>query len=89
MVATSQGVVSGTGQFIEPVMSTMKYRSIGIASPSAELVAQAEFESMTAPLPPFGLPVEEPLPVSRLPVPALLLVLIFPVAAAPPLRRCH
>src|SRR5262245_12990364 len=56
--------LSGTGQFIEPVMSTMKYRSTGVGCPSAELVAQAEFGS-TAPEPPLEeLPALEPLPVS-------------------------
>src|SRR5450755_89676 len=62
---TSHGgwvVSSGTGQFIEPVMSTMKYRSTGMGSPFAELVAHAESGS-NVPL----APVPVPLPDAELP----------------------
>src|SRR6187551_2238062 len=72
---------SGTGQFIEPVMSTMKYRSTWATSPSAEIVAQAWFGSTTEPLPPE--PVVEPLPVSIVPLVAPVLESL-PLAAAPP-----
>src|SRR4051794_6220092 len=77
---------SGTGQFIEPVMSTMKYRSTGVGSPSAEVDVHAEFGS-TEPAPPL-LPVLAPFPVLMLPLPAVLPVLpvlMLPFAAEPPL----
>src|SRR4051812_46542723 len=78
--------LSGTGQFIEPVMSTMKYRSTCTAWPSAEVDVQAVFGS-TEPPPPPGLPVLDPTPGSMLvplPLPAWLLVLILPLAPVPP-----